>query len=202
MLDNLLAQLSQFVLDTIDAWGYLGIFILMAVESANIPVPSEIIMPFSGFLVSAGKLNFLLVATVGALGNLFGSLISYGLGYFYGERAITVLSKLFLVNERELEGAKNLFQRMGVLSIFLTRLLPVVRTFISFPAGMFRVNIIQFSVLTFLGSFLWALFLTYIGVFLGENWMQSRDYFRQFDYLIIIVVVAIIIWRLRHHFKK
>ncbi len=198
----MLESISHFILSSIESLGYVGIFLLMATESANIPVPSEIIMPFSGFLVSAGKLDFLLVAIVGALGNLFGSLISYGLGYFYGERAITVLSKLFLVNERELESAKNLFRRMGVLSIFLTRLMPVVRTFISFPAGMFKVNIIQFSVLTFLGSFLWALFLTYIGVFLGENWMQFSDYFRQFDYLIIIAAIAIIVWRLRHHFKK
>lgn len=174
----------------------------MAIESVNIPIPSEIVMPFSGYLVSQGKLTFWAVVLAGALGNLMGSLINYYIGYLYGRPAIALISKIFLINDEEIRLAEKIFTKWGVISVFLTRLMPVLRTFISFPAGTFKVNLWEFSLLTFTGSFIWSAFLTYIGVIFGANWETLSPYFRQFEYLIIGFVILLIVWRLRHHFIK
>lgn len=185
MLGPILAKLSSFVLGTINDVGYLGVFGLMVLESANIPIPSEIIMPFSGFLASRGAFSFWLVVFVGALGNLAGSLISYSMARTLEPRLRT--SRHFLA-------AQNWFKRFGELSVFIGRLVPIVRTFISFPAGLFRINLFRFSLYTLIGSFLWSTFLTYIGFVLGENWTQIEPYFRKFDYLIGIAILIFLAW--------
>ncbi len=193
-------NISEFVLSVIEHSGYLGIFVLMALESVNIPIPSEIIMPFSGFLVSEGKLEFISIVTFGALGNLFGSLINYFIGVRYGRKAAAILSRFHLVNKSEIEIAERLFKKFGIAAIFLSRMLPVIRTFISFPAGMFKLDLAKFSLLTFSGSFIWSTFLSYLGFVLGENWVIVGPYFRQFDYLILLLVLVLILFRLRHYF--
>lgn len=193
MLEIVLETITTFTLHTIESLGYIGVFTLMALESANVPIPSEIIMPFSGFLASQGSFNFWLVVFIGALGNLAGSLVSY----FSADK----LGK-YIRGNRDFVLAESWFEKYGEISMFFSRMLPVVRTFISFPAGMFKVNIWKFSFYTFTGSFLWSLFLTYIGFELGENWHSLEPYFRKFDYLIVGFVIVGFIWWIWHHRKN
>lgn len=200
MISLILEAISNYILLVIQKTGYLGIFFLMALESANIPVPSEIIMPFSGFLVVSSVFNFWLVVIVGALGNFGGSLFSYWLGYLV-RRGV-----LRWDNHKvgaEIERAKEWVKRFGDWAIFFSRLLPIVRTFISFPLGILKVKSLwRFSFLTFAGSFIWSMFLTYLGFILGKNWQILEIYFRKFDYLILILILAIIIWWIWQHFKN
>lgn len=193
MIETILEILSVFVLTTIENWGYWGVFGLMALESANIPIPSEIIMPFSGFLVSTGVFSFWPVVFVGAIGNLTGSLASYYLADKF-ER--------WIVENKHFDTAERWFSKYGVAVSFWSRLLPIVRTFISFPAGFFKVPVMKFSVLTFVGSFIWSAILTYPGVYLGENWHALEPIFRQFDILIAAVLLVGGIWGLKAHFSK
>ena len=202
MFEEIISTISNFVLDVIEAWGYTGVFFLMLLESANIPVPSEIIMTFSGFLASVGKFNFWLVVLVGALGNLVGSWINYGIAYRYGHKSEKVLSKLGLMNAEEFKLAENWFKRFGLFSVFIGRLLPVVRTFISFPAGIFKVSLLEFSLLTFFGSFLWSWALTYLGYLAGENWNFLAPYFKQADFIIVALILVGSVWLIYHRILK
>lgn len=201
MLSDLIAAVSLFVLKTIEYSGYAGVFFLMAVESANIPVPSEVIMPFSGFLASRGVFGFWAVVLIGALGNLTGSLFSYWLGFRWGRKALPYAKYLF-IHEHDITAAERWFARFGNAAAFISRLLPVVRTFISFPAGIFRVSFLSFSLYTFAGSLLWSVFLTYLGVVLGENWHALESYFRQFDVAIVALGVAVAAWWVCRHFSR
>src|SRR3989338_7468544 len=169
MVSDLIAAVSLFVLKTIEYSGYAGVFFLMALESANIPVPSEIIMPFSGFLVSQGAFGFWAVVFVGAFGNLAGSLFSYWLGLRWG-RALLPYARYLLIREHDIAAAERWFGRFGNAAAFVSRLLPVVRTFISFPAGVFRVPFGSFAAYTFAGSLLCSAFLAYLEIVLGEDW--------------------------------
>ena len=202
MLEEFVAVVSRFILNTIESWGYFGIFALMTLESANIPIPSEIIMTFSGFLVSTGKFDFWFVVLAGALGNLLGSLLNYFLAYRYGRGAIKFLRRFAFVERQDFDIAESWFKKFGLFSSFFTRLVPVLRTFISFPAGMFRVNIVEFSLLTFIGSFFWSLILTYIGYVAGANWSFLEVYFRRFDVLVIIIVLGFLGWFVYRRFMK
>jgi len=193
MLSSLIEIVTSFVLRTIESWGSFGVFVLMALESANIPIPSEIIMPFSGFLAATGVFSFWVIVLVGALGNLAGSLVSY-----YAAAAL----KGSLKRKREFVSAERWFEKFGVWSIFLGRLLPIIRTFISFPAGIFKVNIFKFSILTFTGSLIWSWFLTKIGFVLGENWDTIEPYFRKFDFAIVGVILIGLGWWIWYHFRK
>lgn len=202
MFEEILTAVSGFILSTVESWGYLGVLLLMTLESANIPIPSEIIMPFSGFLVSTGQFNFWLIVLMGALGNLFGSIINYFIAYRYGKRAILTLSKLAFVEIEDFDIAEAWFKKFGLFASFFARLVPIVRTFISFPAGMFKVNLMAFSLFTFAGSFFWSLILTYIGYLTGANWNLLEPYFRRFDVVIGTVVLAIIFWLAYRRFGK
>ncbi len=201
MIETLLGIASSFILLVIEKTGYFGIFLLMALESANIPIPSEIIMPFSGFLVSTGVFSFWLVVLSGAFGNLAGSLFSYWLGYL-------VRKNIFSWNNHkkissEVEKAKRWTDRFGDWAAFFSRLLPIVRTFISFPLGVLKVRSLwRFSFLTFAGSFIWSAFLVWLGLALGENWESLEVYFREFDYIILILIIAGVIWWAWRHFGK
>ncbi|MCR4260864.1 MAG: DedA family protein [Candidatus Colwellbacteria bacterium] len=193
MIADILEVISLFVLNAIETWGYWGVFFLMALESANIPIPSEIIMPFSGFLVSTGVFNFWAVVFLGALGNLSGSLVSYYLaGYFKG----------WVENNHHFDRAKNWIAKYGVAAAFWSRLMPIVRTFISFPAGLFKVPIGRFSLFTFIGSLIWSFILVLPGVYFGENWEIIEPIFRKFDLVIAVLLVIGVIWGLKNHFGK
>lgn len=193
MITQILSLLSSFIINLIKKIGYPGVFLLMALESCNLPIPSEIIMPFSGYLsVASSRFNFFLLTFVGALGNLVGSLISYGLAYWLGGSLEKFFkSKIFF--KKDYERAEKFFQRFGLLSIFLARLLPIIRTFISFPAGVFRIPLLPFIFLTFLGSFIWSGFLAGLGFYLGEHWREMELYFRQFDLFIFSIILVIIL---------
>lgn len=198
----ILEFIFSLTISVIEFLGYGGIFFLSLVESANIPVPSEVILPFSGFLAAQGVFNFWLVVILGALGNLAGSLISYELAHYFGRRPVVILSKFFLVHPDDLAVAEAWAKKFGNASIFFARFVPVIRTFISFPAGMFKVNLFYFALLTFLGSFLWSWFLAYLGFVLGENWRMLEGYFRKFDYAVLALLILGALWWIRRHFRK
>jgi len=201
----ILSVLSHFVINTIDAMGYLGIVLLMAIESANIPLPSEVIMPFSGFLVSAGRFSLFWVAIAGGLGCLVGSLFSYWIGAIGGRPLIEKYGKYILISHHDLDLADKWFKKYGDITAFVGRLLPVVRTFISFPAGISRTNLLRFSIYTFVGSVIWSYFLGWIGFKLGENWDTLKNYFHGADLIIgILIIAGIVFWVWRHikHSRK
>ncbi len=193
--------IAREITNSISTLGYPAVFVLMTLESALIPIPSEITMPFAGFLVGLGKLNFCLVILVGAIANLTGSLMAYGLGYWGQKKLVKDLikkyGKFLLITYDEVETAERWFRKRGELIAFGSRLLPVVRTFISLPAGFSQMNVVKFSLYTFAGALIWTTFLTYLGVILGENWNVLEVYFRKFDIAIVIggiVLVGIYIW--------
>ncbi len=192
-MEYILANISAFVLGTIDNLGYWGVFFLMALESANIPVPSEVIMPFSGFLVSQGSFAFWPVVAIGAIGNLAGSLFSYGMARYL---------KTYVTRNRSFKTTQDWFNRYGIAAVFWGRLVPVIRTFISFPAGIFKLNIWYFSLLTLLGSFIWSTILVYPGYYLGEQWYVLEPIFRELDLAIFILLCLGAILVIRYHFRQ
>lgn len=193
--------LANFIIKTIDILGYPGVFFLMLVESCGIPMPSEIIMPFSGFLVAAGKMNFWLVSFIGALANLAGSLIAYWIGLKGGRGLIEKYGRYILISKNDLDLADRWFARFGNLTTFFGRLLPVVRTYISFPAGVARMEIKRFSAYTFAGALPWSILFTWLGVKMGSNWDQIREKLHNFDLLILLLIVCGIVWYVWRHLK-
>jgi membrane protein DedA with SNARE-associated domain len=205
MIEKILAALSAFIISTISTLGYPGIVLLMAIESACIPLPSEVIMPFSGALTVAAiaakygrePLSLLWVATAGALGCNLGSVIAYEIGYFGGRPLVERFGAWIWISRHELELADRFFARFGNLAVFISRLLPVIRTFIALPAGVARMPRIPFHIYTFLGSWPWCLALAYLGRKAGEHWDYLRAYFHKFDLLIgiaLVIGVAGFIW--------
>lgn len=201
-MEQIFAFLASFVIQTIETTGYAGIAFLMALESANIPIPSEIIMPFAGYLVFEEKFNFFLVVLWGAIGNLLGSLVSYYLGFFGGRAFLERFGKFFFLTTHDLDVANSWFKKYGTMIIFASRVIPVVRTFISFPAGIAKMNIWKFTIYTFAGSFIWSVILTYAGVIAGANWRILENYFRKFDWLIAGILLVLGIWWIWRHVKK
>jgi len=201
MIAWILEILGRFVIDTISASGYLGIVILMGIESACIPLPSEIIMPFSGYLVFRGDFELFRVGLAGAFGCVVGSVPAYYLGLYGGRPLVERYGKYVLISHRDLDTADRWFDRYGDWAIFFSRLLPVVRTFISFPAGVARMNFPRFVAYTFIGSFPWCLGLAYVGMKLGENWDTLGVYFHRFDIVIGIVIALGVLYYVWHHLK-
>jgi len=183
-----------------------GVVALMALESACIPIPSEIIMPLSGWmLIKAQSLpaTYTLVAgAYGALGCTIGSVIAYGVGMWGGRPLLIRYGKYVLVSRHDLDLADRWFNRYGSWSIFLSRLLPVVRTFISLPAGVARMHFVKFLVYTFIGSFIWCVGLAYGGYLLGEHWEQVRAVMRPFDPLIAAIIIALIAFYIYRHVRQ
>jgi len=202
MIYEILALISSFIVKIISIWGYPGIIVLMALESACIPIPSEVIMPFSGYLVFTDRFVFWLVVLAGTVGNLLGSIITYFVGLKGGRPLVEKYGKYILINRHELEWAEDWFKKYGNISVFFSRMLPVARTFISFPAGIAKMPFWKFCLYTFLGSLPWSIFLTYIGVITGENWKNIEVYFRKFDWLIVILVISLFSWWLINKFLR
>jgi len=201
----MLEQLTTLIIHLIQSTGYLGIFFLMTLESALIPIPSEVTMPFSGFLAAKGELNFYWIVAMGTLGNLAGSLIAYYIGYFLEENIIILYIKKYgkyiLINEHDLDKATSWFKKYGDSIVFFSRILPAVRTFISLPAGLFRMNIWKFSIYTLLGSLFWSIFLTYIGFYFETKWSILESYFRKFDILILVLLLILVFLYVNHKLK-
>jgi membrane protein DedA with SNARE-associated domain len=189
---GLLQQLSRLILNFISSVGYLGIFLLMTAESALLPVPSEVIMPFAGYLAYSGTFDIWLVILMGVLGDLVGSWIAYIVGLKVSRAGILKYGKYILLRESHLENAERWFQKYGDKAIFLSRLTPIVRTVISLPAGIGKMDPKKFTLYTFAGSIIWDSALAYLGYSLGQNWSTIENYFKYIDVLIIVVAVAII----------
>ncbi|MBI2908763.1 MAG: DedA family protein [Chloroflexi bacterium] len=195
-----------FIRSVYDLIGWPGVAVLMAIESANIPLPSEIIMPLSGWMLIRDKgldMTYTVVAGLyGAVGCTAGSVLSYWLGSCGGRPLIERCGKYVLISHHDLEVADRWFAKYGDAAIFLSRLLPVVRTFISFPAGVARMSLLKFTVYTFVGSFPWCLALAFAGYQLGEHWEQIRVVMRPFDIPIIIGVLVLFAVYIRRHLKR
>lgn len=166
----------------------------MVVESVMIPIPSEIIMPFSGFLVAAGKLSFVEVVLAGSFGNLIGSIITYYLGIKIGRPLIIKYGRYIFFSEKHLRFTEKLFERLGDKISFIGRLLPGVRTYVSFPLGIAKANLIKFMTYTLMGSIIWNALLTYAGIRLGSDWQSFHKYSPYLDIVAAIVIVVFVIW--------
>ena len=201
MISRIIELLSAFVIYVISTGGYAGIVLLMAIESACIPLPSEVIMPFSGYLVFTGRFDLLWVATAGAIGCNVGSVAAYEVGAYGGRRLVEKYGAWIWMSERELAWADRFFARYGNAAVFLARLLPVIRTFIALPAGIARMPRVRFHVYTFLGSWPWCYGLAYLGMKAGENWQYLGKYFHRFDAVIGAVIVAGLAWFVWTHWK-
>ena len=190
MIDKLLTALSAFIIAAISALGYGGVVLMMAIESACIPLPSEVIMPFSGYLVSTGRFDLQIVAIAGAVGCLLGSYAAYYVGASGGRWFLLRYGRYVLIAPHEIEIADRFFERWGSPAVFISRLLPVVRTFIAFPAGVARMGLLRFTVYTLAGSYLWCLILAFAGMKLGQHWDALRPWFHRFDGAIAVVLAA------------
>ena len=201
-MESILGELANFVISTIESTGYLGILFLMVLEGSFIPVPSEIILPFSGYLVFKGEFSLLGVALVGAVGNIIGTLFTYHVARYLGLPFLYKYGKYVLVTHKDIDLARRLFEKFGALMIFASRLVPGIRGFIPIPAGIARMKIIPFVIYVFTGSFLYSLVLTYAGVVAGKNWDTLGPYFRKFDWVIVIIILAIGAWWIWRHLRK
>jgi membrane protein DedA with SNARE-associated domain len=201
MTEKLFAIIFVFIKGVIAAVGYGGIALLMGIESACIPLPSELIMPFAGYLVYEGSMNLWWAATAGAIGCNLGSLVAYEIGHYGGRPLVERYGRWILLSKRELDWADRFFARWGYLAVFIGRLLPVIRTFIALPAGVARMPRGKFHIYTFLGSWPWCLALAYFGMKLGENWRELGKYFHRFDLVIGVALAAGIIWFVWSHWQ-
>ncbi len=205
MIARIIGILSGFIVAVISTLGYSGIVLLMAIESACIPLPSEVIMPFSGYLVYTGRFNLWAVGIAGAIGCVLGSLVAYWVGMHGGRRLIERYGRFILISTHDLDLADRWFARYGEIIVFASRLLPVVRTFIAFPAGVARMNLSRFILYTFAGSLPWCLGLAYIGQKLGEEWDKNealKSWFHRFDFVIGIIGLLFVIWWVWRHVKN
>lgn len=200
-MSSIIEFVSQIAIDLINYLGYWGIFLGMAIESACIPLPSEVIMPFAGFIVSEGKMTLWGITLAGALGNLFGSLIAYYVGLKGGKPFLEKYGKYFLISKNSLDKAHEWFEKYGHEAVFFGRLLPGIRTFISLPAGIAEMDLKKFIIYSFAGSLPWCLLLGYIGVILGANWESIRSYFHILDAIIIIGIIGALVY-LFYKFRK
>jgi membrane protein DedA with SNARE-associated domain len=202
MVSSILEILASFIITVISRSGYWGIVLLMSIESACIPLPSEVIMPFSGYLVSVRRFHLGWVALAGALGCNLGSLVAYYVGSLGGRPLVEKYGRYVLLTHHDLEMADRFFARYGDWAVFLARLLPVIRTFIAFPAGVARMNFLRFNLYTFLGSLPWCWGLAYAGLKLGQRWTALREYFHRFDTILGILIVLGAAWFIRNRWKN
>ena len=204
MIARIIEIVSAFIVATISLLGYGGVVLLMAIESACIPLPSEIIMPFSGYLVSRGEMNLWLVGLAGAVGCVLGSMVAYWVGMYGGRPLIEKYGRFVLISHHDLDLADRWFGKYGEIIVFVSRLLPAIRTFIAFPAGVARMNIPRFIIYTFAGSLPWCIGLAYVGQKLGEHWDKDprlKTLFHRFDFVIGILIVLAAAWWIWRHFR-
>jgi len=197
-----LALLSRIVIWIIDSLGYPGIVLAMAIESACIPLPSEVIMPFSGYLASQGRFSLWGVSLAGAVGCALGSAVAYAAGAYGGRRFILRYGRYVFISPAEVERADAWFARYGMAATFVSRLLPVIRTFISLPAGISHVPFLRFLAYAFLGSLPWSWVLAYAGYLLGEHWERVGGILHSLDVVIVAALVAGVAWFVWHHWPR
>ena len=189
-----MAEISQAFLTFIDSWGYLAVAILMAMENACIPVPSELILGFAGSLVSAERMTFTGAMIAGMVGGMAGSIFAYVVGATGGRKFVDKYGKYFFIKKSHVDLAQKWFDKYGIRAVFFSRMLPVVRTFISLPAGFARVNFKQFLFYTFAGSLPWTALILYAGILLGDNWEYLLELGHKFSAAFIVVSILIVAW--------
>jgi len=202
MIDAVFSILTEFVIGVIEDIGVMGVFFLMLAESAAIPIPSEITMPFSGFLVFEGKFTFLSVVLAGVLGNIVGSVILYYIGYFGGRPFLKKYGKYFLFTHHDLEVTERWFKKYGDMTVFLSRMLPAVRTFVSFVPGLAKMNIFKFLIYTTIGCIPWVFALTYAGLIAGQQWDILYPYFKKAEWFIFAFLLIGVVFFIKKHFKN
>lgn len=191
---EILRPIVEVITSIITTMSYPGIFFLMILESALIPIPSEIIMPFSGFLASTGKLNYVGVVLAGSFGNLVGSILTYYLGINVGRKVILKYGKYIFFKKEHLELTENLFNKYGDRVSFVGRLLPGIRTYVSLPAGIGKTKFTKFVIYTLAGSLIWNSMLTYVGMKLGSNWKNIDKYSIYLDIAAVVAIAVFLIW--------
>ena len=205
MIEKILAWLAGITIAVISAGGYLGVMLLMAIESACIPLPSEIIMPFAGYLVYTGRFNLYWAATAGAIGCNLGSVIAYEIGCYGGRPLVEKYGRYIWLSRHDLDLAERFFQRFGSAAVFIGRLLPVIRTFIALPAGLARMPRLKFHIYTFAGSWPWCFALAWVGMKLGEKWSTDprlKYVLHRMDLVVGLVILAAAFWFVRSHWKN
>ncbi len=198
-IHQLTALLGQFAVETIYFLGYPGIVILMALESMIIPLPSEMVMPFAGFLAAQGSFSIFLVILASAIGSLIGSLISYAMGYYGGNKLVLYFGRWLLLDQRDLEMTEKWFARRGEVTIFIGRFIPVVRHLISIPAGIGKMDLKKFIIYTVIGAGAWNSILAYMGFWLGRNWEVVRKYTEPLSIIFLILIILAFIYFIYKH---
>ena len=204
MIAKLMAAIAGFIIATISRFDYWGVALLMGIESACIPLPSEIIMPFAGYLVSTGRFDLYLAATAGAIGCNLGSIVAYEIGRRGGRPVAERWGRYLLIGPGELDAADRFFARWGSIAVLIGRLLPVIRSFIAFPAGVARMRLVPFHVYTFIGSWPWCFGLAWVGMRLGDKWNSDprvKAAFHRADLVIGIVLVAAVAFYVWHRVR-
>ena len=205
MTERILPYLIHFVTQVIGSLGYAGIAALMGIESACIPLPSEIIMPFAGYLVYTGRFSLFWAATAGAIGCNVGSVLAYWIGAAGGRPLVERYGRWVLMSHHDLDRMTRFFEKYGTITVLVGRLLPVVRTFIAFPAGVARMPQLRFHIYTFIGSWPWCFGLAYAGMKLGEKWHTDPRFeqaFHRFHLVVELALVAGIVWFVWSHFNR
>jgi membrane protein DedA with SNARE-associated domain len=201
IIGDILSQIGAFAISTISFFGYFGVFILMTMESMIIPIPSELVMPFAGFLAADGRFSFALVILFSSLGSIVGSLISYYIGYYGGNAVVLKFGKYLFLDASDLEKTEKWFAKRGDLTVLISRFIPVVRHLISVPAGIGKMNLKKFCVYTIIGATLWNTFLAYLGYWLGKNWQEVRHYSEYITITVAIILGAAFIFLVIKHIR-
>jgi len=193
-MQHIIDPIVTFCTNLIGQWGLPAVFVLMLLESACIPIPSEAIMPFAGFAVSQGHMSLLGIVVAGVAGNLCGSWISYGVGYYGGRPFVERYGRYVLLRMHHLVLAERFFARYGPITVFFARMVPIVCTFISLPAGFGRMPFWKFTLYTVLGSTIWVTLLGFAGEKLGSNWEKVQPLLHYLDYAVVVAIVALAVW--------
>lgn len=193
MIGQLLDFLKDWASGVIGDFGYLGVGVLMLLDSANIPIPSEVTMPFGGILASEGRLTFHGVAWAGTIGSVLGSWLSYAIGALLGRDFLRRYGKYVLLRPKEIEHAERWWERYGLSAVFFGRFVPVVRTFISLPAGIYRAPLVPFTLYTLAGSVIWCYLWAALGYWLGTRWDEFSRYWHYVDYAVLAIIVVLLV---------
>jgi membrane protein DedA with SNARE-associated domain len=202
MVTKLLESLGKLIIIIISSTGYFGVFFLMALESMIAPIPSELVMPFAGFLAADGRFSFTMVVVSSSLGSIVGSLISYYMGKYGGNPLVIKFGKYLFLDVSDLKKTEAWFARRGEKTIFISRFIPVVRHLISIPAGIGKMNLPRFCIYTVIGATLWNTFLAYLGYVLGQNWPKVRHYSEYFSKAAALILVVAFVWFAYRHIRN
>lgn len=202
LLSIVLEKIGIFAVNIISSLGYFGVFFLMVLESMVFPIPSELVMPFAGFIAYQGNFNFLLVVLFSSLGSITGSLISYYIGKVGGNHLVIKYGKYFLLDVEDLKKTEHWFSKKGESTIFIGRLIPIIRHLISIPAGIGKMHLTKFCIYTIAGATIWNTFLAYLGYLLGQNWSLVRHYTEPISIVVAILLLAGGIYFIYKHIKN